>query len=374
VVEDDDDLMSLDFTVPGALEPPEEVAAPEIPLPATAVAPSPSRAPLPPALEEAATLYAAGQELDAMRRLEAAIKSGEDLGNAVVRAWGCLFELLQALGRRPAFDALALTFARRFEKSPPTWTLAVEGPHTVAETTRGRAHVSLSGVLDTGIGDILKETMKLAATSTMVRVDLGKLVDADNNGATLLMRAMAALKRAKKELVFGSPEHLAQILAAKLVPGERRGEAMWLLLLELYQQAYKQDAFEEAAVNYAVTFEVSPPSWEALPPQPAAATPLASSSRTLRTEGFTLHGQMVGATAADFALLETSLEGRGEFDIDARKLVRIDASSASQLLEVMKRLHAAGKKLRILGLSTLVAAYLETLGFTDVAELRARAI
>ena len=29
---------------------------------------------------------------------------------------------------------------------------------------------------------------------------------------------------------------------------------MWLLLLELYQQAFQQDAFEEAAVNYAVTF------------------------------------------------------------------------------------------------------------------------
>jgi hypothetical protein len=30
--------------------------------------------------------------------------------------------------------------------------------------------------------------------------------------------------------------------------------------------------------------------------------------------------------------------------------------------------------LRIIGLSTLVAAYLESLGYTDVAELRARVI
>jgi anti-anti-sigma regulatory factor len=83
---------------------------------------------------------------------------------------------------------------------------------------------------------------------------------------------------------------------------------------------------------------------------------------------------MLGASAADFASLEDSLAGRSEYDIDARKLVRIDASSAKQLLEVLTRLHAAGKKLRILGLSTLVAAYLETLGFADVAELRVRVI
>ena len=54
--------------------------------------------------------------------------------------------------------------------------------------------------------------------------------------------------------------------------------------------------------------------------------------------------------------------------------MRIDAASAGLLLEVLKRLHAAGKKLRIIGLSTLIAAFLETEGFADVAEMRSRAI
>jgi len=83
---------------------------------------------------------------------------------------------------------------------------------------------------------------------------------------------------------------------------------------------------------------------------------------------------MLGATAADFAPLEALLAARDESDIDAHNLVRIDAGSAKQLLELLTRLHAAGKKLRIIGLSTLVAAYLETLGFADVAELRAKLI
>lgn len=373
--EDDDDLMSLDFTVPGAFDtPPAEPAAPEIPAPAAEpVSPPPKRPPLPPALTEAAEMYAAGQELEAMRRLESAIKTGEDLGDAALRAWGGLFDLLQVLGRRPAFDALALTFARRFEKSPPAWSAPVDDGNTATETTGGRAHVSLSGVLNAHVGEVLKQTMKLAATSSMVRMDLAKLTDADNDGATLLMRGIAALKRAKKEFVFGSPEHLAQILAAKLVPGERSNESMWLLLLELYQQAFRQDAFEEAAVNYAITFEVSPPSWEALPAHSEEAPPV-SVAPPPKAEGFTLHDQLLGASAADFAPLEAVLAGRDEFEIDARKLVRIDATSARHLLEVLTRLHAAGKKLHISGLSTLVAAYLETLGFADVAELRAKAI
>lgn len=317
-------------------------------------------------------MYASGRDLEAMRRLEAALKTGENLGNAALRAWGCLFELLQVLGRRPAFDALALTFARRFEKSPPTWSAVVEGEHTATETDGGRAHVSLSGVLNAGIGEVLKQTMKFAAGSNMVRVDLGKLVDADNDGATLLMRALAALKRAKKEFVFGSPEHLAEILAAKIVPGERKNEAMWLLLLELYQQAYRQDPFEEAAVNYAITFEVSPPSWEALPPRSAAEQRPSSSHAAM--EGYALRGQILGADAGEFAPIESALVASDELEIDAHQLVRIDPASAAHLLALLKPLHAKGKKVRIVGLSTLVAAYLETLGFAEFAALRTRAI
>lgn len=366
---DDDDLLSLDFTVPGAFDtPPREPVAPEVPVPP----PAPPRPALPAALVDAATLYAAARDLDAMRRIEAAIKNGENLGDDPVRAWICLFELLQVLGRRPAFDALALAFARRFEKSPPVWSAVIEGPNSASESLGGRAHVTLTGVLDASIGEVLKQTMKLAATSTLVRMDLAKLNDVDNNGATLLMRALAALKRAKKEFVFGAPDHLARILAAKVVPGARKNEAMWLLLLELYQQAFRQDAFEDAAVNYAVTFEVSPPSWVAPPPRAEAAQqePIAGANKP---DGFSLGGQMLGATAADFAALEDSLAGRDEFDIDAHRLVRIDAASADHLRNALARLHAGGKRLRIVGLSALVKTYLEMLGFSDVAELRARA-
>ena len=44
--------------------------------------------------------------------------------------------------------------------------------------------------------------------------------------------------------------------------------AVWLLLLDLYQMLGLQNEFEEAAVDYAVTYEVSPPSWETPPPRP----------------------------------------------------------------------------------------------------------
>ena len=418
----DDDLLSLDFTIPGAtpppaetpeklpaalptLEPVKETAAPvpfelaleplslsleaaplAVAVEPVALAPIeppvepvlPSRPLLPVALVEAAALHAAGQELEALRRLESALKSNEDLGGFVVQIWAGLFDLLQSLGRRAAFDALALAFAKRFEKSPPPWTGAATVEGEAHLSSGGRAYVALVGMLDASVGDTLKHAMKLAQTSSVVRLDLAKLVDVDNDGCTLVLRALAALKKAKKEYLLGAPEHLAGLIAAKLTVGTRSHESMWMLLLELYQQAFRQDLFEDAAVNFAVTFEVSPPSWE--PPQVAAASaapavvPAKSATQPAKAEGFVLRGQMIGAAASEFAALEAAVASRNEFVLDGRNLVRIDAASAKALLEVLTPLAASGKKIGIAGLSTLVAAYLESIGYADVVELRARTI
>ena len=420
---DDDDLFSLDFTVPGTQDAPVSSAAPVAPVapvvpkvpaniapplelsleplqpkkpeaqpepapepePASAPEPEPEPEPepkidppatpvrpsLPAALEEAATLYAAGQDLDALRRLETALKSNEVAGSYVPQVWAGLFDLLQVIGRRAAFDALAMAYAKRFEKSPPTWVEPAADDNQVYATSGGRAHVAFAGVLNANIGDALKQVMTIARTSSMVRLDLGKLVDANGDGCTLMMRALAALKKAKKEYIFGTPERLAEILAPKLVMGTRGDEAMWLLQLELYQQSFRQDLYEDTAVSYAVTFEVSPPSWEA-PKAPAEVeddVPPAPKS-----DGFSLRGELSCASRSEFSALEAAVVNRNEFVLDARNLARIDAGSATVLLEILTGLALAGKKISIAGLSVLVATFLESVGFAEVVELRTRAI
>jgi ABC-type transporter Mla MlaB component len=385
----DDDPFSLDFTsavtTPPAPEPkaavvPETAVAeqvsepappavvPEPAAPAAAQAPSYPPVTLPPALLEAAELYAQGQDIEACRRLEGAIKGSPTPGDDALRIWQALFELLQALGRQQAFDTLAMAYARRFELSPPTWMAPAEDGDQVNASSGGRAHVTLTGTLNARVGDALKQMMKLAQSSSLVRLDLAKLTDADNDGATLLMRALAALKKARKEYLFGSPGQLADILAAKLEPGRREYEAMWLLLLELYQQAYRQVEFEEAAVNYAITFEVSPPSFVP-PPARQAHVPAAPAPEA---PPLSLHGQLLGAGAAEFA--EIAACSSAEVEINALGLVRIDAASVEALKPVLVSLNTAGRHVRISGLSQLVAAYLAAREVAAQAELRTRKV
>ncbi len=364
----DDDPFSLDFTA--AVPPAPTLSEPALFVsPVAPVVPRYPRVSLPPVLLEAAELYAQGKEIDACRRLEGAIKANEALGDAALRVWQALFELLQALGRQPAFDTLAMAYARRFELSPPTWMAPAENDDRVNATSGGRAHVSLAGSLNVRVGDALKQMMKLAQTSSLVRLDLAKLTDADNDGATLLMRALSALKKARKEYLFGSPEHLAAILAAKLAPGRREQEAMWLLLMELYQQAYRQSEFEEAAVNYAVTFEVSPPSFE---PPPAGLIKTAAPPPLVTPTSLVLRGQILGAGATEFA--EIAACTSPEVEIDALGLVRIDAASVAALKSVLTSLNAADHHVCISGLNQLVAAYLTAQDLVSQAELRTRKV
>lgn len=363
---DDDDLPSLDFTLPGAFE-----AAPEpTPVPPPAP-PQPEPVRLPPALAEAAELHAAGQDVEACKCLEAAIKSG-GLDGDEIRVWTALFDTLQILGQRQAFDNLALAYARRFELSPPTWVAPPAAAHQAQASSGGRAHVALSGKLDASVGEALREGLRLVQTSPLLRIDLAKLNDADEAGCTLLLRALAALKKGRKEFVFGDPEHLAQILATKVSMGVRENPSTWLLLLELYQRAHRQEAFEEAAVNYAVTFEVSPPSWDDSLCAAAPAVAAAEEALAAAAHGPALRGQLLGASVGELAGICAAAAASDEQAIDGSQLIRIDAGSAEQLLAALRPLAADGKRLRIVKLPTLVAAYLETRGVAAVAELGTR--
>lgn len=234
--------MSLDFTVPGAFcaVPPAHPAAPTT-------------------LEQVARLQAEGQGGPACRMLEAAVLAGEDFGADAERAWTLLLGGYQTLNQREAFEARALEFAMRFEKSPPAW---VETAAPRASAPAGKTvSASLSGTLNARVEGPLKQVLDVCAR-TPVRIDLSRLTDADDRGCALLLVALATCRRTGGHCRLAGAGHLAGILAAKAQLGVRANEHAWLLLLDLYQRLGRQPAFEDAAVAYAVSFEVSPPSWE----------------------------------------------------------------------------------------------------------------
>jgi anti-anti-sigma regulatory factor len=322
---------------------------------------------VPECLVEAAELQARGEEVEACKRLETGIKRGSALGADEDRVWLALFQQLQLLGRQTAFETLSLVYARRFEKSPPAWVPpAIEA----SAASTGSTGLALGLAFNAQVGDALKQLMAQAQTQDQVVLDVSAVADADNAGCTLAMRALAALKKARKSCLFVGAAQLATVLAKKLAVGQNTNEPMWLLMLELYQQAGDQALFEDAAVNYAVTFEVSPPSFEAakVSAQPKLVLPVVPA---VAVDGLVWRGRLLGDQSSLCAAL-TKAEGANEITIDAAGLIRIDAVAATHLKSVLQTLSNSGAAISILGLGHLLAVFLDNQGWGDIVRLQTR--
>ncbi|MHB1358925.1 MAG: STAS domain-containing protein [Rhodocyclaceae bacterium] len=352
----DDDLMDLDFTQPGAI--PAKVEA------------KPSRGNVPARIEAVARLFAGGDAAQACAMLEGTLHQ-EDFGAATELAWGMLFELYVILGRRQAFESLAIGFANKFEKSPPTWAPPPTGATPVGKD--GFATVTLSGELGANAVQPLAKLHAVAGKVPGVRLDLAKVTDVDDTGCGALLETLRVFKRLKKSCVLVGGERIAALLAPKTVMGERRDAATWLLLLELYQNLDRQEDFEDTAVGYAVTFEVSPPSWEApkAAPTTATTTPLAP-PQDVAADCCGLSGEMSGANRECFAALLARANSQRELSIDVGGLQRMDIACAETFIQLLDELKAAHKAVRLRNASHLLVGLWRALGIDSAAQVAPR--
>lgn len=368
----DSPLELLDFSSMSA-EPAGETPVPAAPAkekPKAAAAPkaaakaAPKPAPQTELLLDIARQHAAGKTAEASGALEAALRAGT-LGKATEQGWGMLFDLLQILNRRQAFENLADAYAKRFEKSAPAW-LDASGEVDESLESGGAAYVALSGILSASSEGALKKLVEIAGSNPTVRLGLLKVTDAGNDGCRLLLDALRAIKKQGRECLLTGADEFAAMLANKVEMMKREREETWLLLLELYQRAGNQDAFEDTAVAYAVTFEVSPPSWDAPALSKATAKPAAKNKDPLVLEGELLAGMNTIATLAAAA------RGKDAITIETDNLARIDEVSTKILLDTLSPLHEQGLHIRIRGANLLVATLLSASGLDKIASIETR--
>lgn len=359
-----EELESLDFTTSGAIEVHEEDNSGHFEI-------RESSSTLHPVVEEAAILFANGQDEAALSTLEAAAGAG-GLGSAADQVWAMLFDIYQLMGKREMFDKRALDYSMKYEKSPPTWIEPARQALGPALTTGGTAFVSFVGTLGENTEKAIKQLEKIIAGNPLARADFGKLLNVDVLGAAILLKTMKGARKAKCELVMSGAEKLAVLLQSQIEIGRRESETLWLLLLELYQHMGQQDLFEEWAVNYAVTFEVSPPSWELLPKshKPAqAAKPLVEEAGP---DEFPLAGEMYSAGSDAFRKLVDFATDREQVLIDCGALRRMDFVSAGLFLNTLTNLQITGCSVTIRNPNQLIFALFGVLGINQVAHVERR--
>ncbi|UXY15316.1 STAS domain-containing protein [Chitiniphilus purpureus] len=330
---------------------------------------------LSPAEEEAVVLYANNQAEAAVTALKAALPGV--LGTRRHETWGMLFELYQQLGDRPAFDDLALQFVVEFEVSPPVWRdLPKAAP---AQTgAAGGAYVNFPAQLKSDGAD--REAAKLVKACEgggPVRVDFSRVTEIESLAAAELLAAWARARKARSPLQLLGSENFIELLRSKIEPGRKvPSEApFWLLLLEVMQSTGEQEAFDNLAIVYAVTFEVSPPSWDTkltqgAAPKPAPAPkPAKAAAKTSAPDHLPLSGEITGG-AKGLAPIREFASKHAKPVLDFKAVSRIDFETAGQLLNLCMELIQQGHGLVIQDANDLVAGLLHLLGVSELVELR----
>jgi len=320
-----------------------------------------------PVIEETATLFANGEVEQALAELSNAVREGE-LGSSALQAWLMLFDLYQHLGMKVEFEALALEFVMEFERSPPAWIETGERPDPALDTG-GIAYFALGGKLTDASAPELEKLRNAAATQPALRVDCGKLEGVDGPGSRLFRETLLSLRDAGKEVLLTGEARLIQFLEEACQPGRVETDgALWALLLDVYRILDFKDKFEEAAVNYAVTFEVSPPSWESQPGAEARGSAVLQPVE-VADQALILSGELSGAGETLAKQLQDWAVANKMLIIDMSQATRVDLVTAGLMLNVLSKLQEAGTTIQIRGANELIRALFGVTGLSRVARI-----
>ena len=319
--------------------------------------------------EEAAVLYANGNDRDAEQLLTAVFDDptatvGEGL-------WMMLLDLYRLTGQRERFDVRVIDYARRFERSPPAWEdLSVQ---PAKRRTEAAALINLPAALTAQTAQQLQQLCVIGRKSGTLRVDLGRVRSIDDQGCALVRQTLAQLATDRVKLTIFNASRLVDLLSPKVKPGQAENRDYWMLMLEVLKYTGESSRFEDMAVDYAVTFEESPPSWESK--QPASTEERTAASEASREHGeeeFFFDGELTGSSSEAIRKLDEFASTRQVVAVDCGQLRRVDFVAAGTLFNALASLQARGKIVQLNRVNAMVGALMRVMSIDQVAQVMLR--
>jgi anti-anti-sigma regulatory factor len=324
------------------------------------------------AAEDAALSWASGDAAGAERSLRQALVDPAAAGTEGL--WTMLLDLYRLTGARARFEAAVLDYATRFERSPPPWEDLSGAP--ARPRNEPVPLVTLAGRLSAEVGNQLQQIGVIARKSGAVRIDLARVRAIDDGGCGLLRQLVERLRAERIKVWLLNGGEVAAMLAAQIRPGEAAHRDGWLLLLELLQAAGERQRFEDLAIEYAITFEESPPSWEPARQTPPALAAVgggeAPSGGLIDGEVFRLEGELAGAGSETMRRMLAFAAEREQPVVECGRLRRVDFVCAGSLLNDLAMLQAKGREVTFSNVNDMVAVFLRVMGIDQVAKVKRR--
>lgn len=359
-------------------------------------------------MEEAAIRFANGDNAGAESALVSALENQSAPREQALRWAFALLDLYRATGQQAHFDRTAIVFAQRFERSAPTWFSMPESAgqtpdDTPVRTVPSRLIVEPVWVCPAQFGAASVDELRLAIANVEPPwfLDWSGLKSFDPDGIEPLVQLFAQWCDSSVELRFSGIRTLETVLRAQTPSGNRDlGQAIWRLRLDALRMLQLQDEFELVALDYCVTFEVSPPPWQearcscrgatiagALPAHEDAAHasdsppsvpgfgPAATISMGLESVQAAvaeLSGDIRGEATAALDALERARNGSSLLAVSCANLIRVDFSAAGSILNWVAQLQAEGCQIQFRDMHRLVAAFFGVIGINEHARILMR--
>jgi ABC-type transporter Mla MlaB component len=359
------------------------------------------------ALEEAVIRFAHGDDTSAEAILLQALASdsaapeGSEHDAVAERdnsRWYALFDLYRATGDAAKFAATRMRYAQRMKRMGPDWVALDELARNVkavaasdyaelAAESASADWVSPPRLARDGLMDLTRALSKAGSVWTL---DWRGLTGIEADAANPLRALFVHWADSPVQLRFIGTAQLLAVLAEAAPNNERsREDVWWQLHLAALRMLHQPDDFELVALNYCITYEVSPPAWQdpkgeftsvAAPPPGRHGSVWSLLSVNGESENFpspdsgfaALAGDLRGESLSSWQRLDIDLRGTAAPVISCAALLRMDLAAAGTLLSWVRARDANGERVQFVDAHRLIAALFNLVGIADHATVAVR--
>jgi hypothetical protein len=331
------------------------------------------------------------------------------IGNGGSRAqhsdtWFALFDLYRAIGQQSKFEALAMDYAQRFGWSAPQWFSL---PKLVAEAAANDKPRRATGMSrrDSAVGWVAPDMMEVENVAQLrgqlLQMPLPWVLDwrpmrrIDAEACTALTRLLQDWADEAIEMRWLGGDRLIALLGELAPTGTKDADpAFWLLRLEAMRLANQPVEFDQTAIDYCLTYEVSPPSWESarctlritgntgvtiapslgVESNSYAESELDDEPDAHAAAELELSGQLLGDISAVLKKLESTIGDRNIVKVSCARLIRMDFIAAGDLLNWVLARRSENRSVVFEDAHRLVALFCGAMGINEHARVTVRNI
>jgi hypothetical protein len=315
-----------------------------------------------------------------------------------------LFDLYRAIGQHHKFESLALDYAQQFGWSAPQW---FSMPKLVAEASDHDPRPRMARI-EGQVGWVCPEFVDADAVARLASLtlqmplpwvfDWSALKGIDVEACARLSELFRSWIPQDLDMRWHGGERLFHVLQDAAPTSVRDADpAYWQLRLDALRMTNRPDQFDETAIDYCVTYEVSPPSWEAArcevrvsgsghntssPPLSVVSdvstsfveSRLSEHPSTVQLGSVELSGQLVGDIGLTLKKLDGELGSASVVNVSCTRLIRVDFIAAGDLLNWVLARRSENRMVNFLEAHRLVALFFGAMGINEHARVKVRTV